>query len=73
VLNGDESEVSQIASSPDNVHLAVGYADGKINIFNLITTEVVTVFCGHNTAISSLSFDALGHRLASGGKVRCSL
>ncbi|XP_014254086.1 WD repeat-containing protein 3 [Cimex lectularius] len=68
-LYGEEhNEVTYLAFSPDKVHLAIGYSDGKVNLTNILNKEIKTVFAGHRTAISYLVFDALGHRLASGGK-----
>ena len=58
-----------MAASPNNRHIAVGYANGTVKTFDLRSGENVCVFVGHKSDISSLAYDALGHRLASGSKV----
>lgn len=52
----------------DQPLMAVGYEDGRIKVFNYESGELKCSFVGHKSAISSLSFDADGMRLASGGK-----
>lgn len=68
VLPGDNVVVSQIAASPSGNHVAVGYVDGNINIYELINNEIVCVFAGHKSAITCLQYDEQGHRLVSGAK-----
>lgn len=68
IPNDNHVEVTYIAASPDRIHIAVGYSDGKVGITNIITGELKTIFSGHRSAITSLSFDEDGHRLASGSK-----
>lgn len=69
MLSGENVVVSQITASPTGNHMAVGYIDGNISVFDLTKNEVVCVFAGHKSAISSLQYDEQGHRLLSGGKV----
>ena len=71
-MQGDKHEVSAIAASPDCEHIACGYTDGSIRIFNLITGEVNIVFAGHRSAVSCLAYDGKGMRLASGSHVSVS-
>lgn len=47
---------------------AVGYDDGKIRIWDSRTATVIITFNGHRTAITKLTFDASGVRLASGSR-----
>ncbi|XP_014292016.1 WD repeat-containing protein 3 [Halyomorpha halys] len=68
IPNDNHVEVTCLAASPDRIHIAVGYSDGKIGITNIITGELKTIFSGHRSAITSLVFDEDGHRLASGSK-----
>ncbi|XP_038059666.1 WD repeat-containing protein 3-like [Patiria miniata] len=68
VLQGDKSEVSVLAKSPQGQILAVGYADGMVKVFSLTTGEVTVTFSGHKSAVTALSFDQRGLRLASGSK-----
>jgi U3 small nucleolar RNA-associated protein 12 len=48
--------------------LAAGYTDGTVKVFDLKSGENVTNFSGHRGAITCLSYDAEGHRLASGAQ-----
>ena len=70
VIPGEKHEVTYLAPSPDKQFLSVGYADGTIKVFELSTTDLVATFAGHRSAITCLAYDQLGHRLASGSKVR---
>ncbi|PSN63464.1 WD40 repeat-like protein [Corynespora cassiicola Philippines] len=47
---------------------AVGYADGSIRIWDSRTATVVISFNGHKSAVTTLTFDQSGVRLASGAK-----
>lgn len=69
MLSGENVVVSQIAASPTGNHMAVGYVDGNINVFELTNNEVVCVFAGHKSAVTCLQYDEHGHRLVSGSKV----
>lgn len=69
MLPGENVVVSQIAASPSDNHIAVGYVDGNINVFELINNEIVCVFAGHKSAVTCLQYDEQGHRLVSGAKV----
>lgn len=70
MLLGEKIEVTFLSASPNNIHLAAGYADGTIQVFDLNTGDVATVYSGHKNAISTLCYDEMGHRLASGSIVR---
>ena len=70
ILQGLKHEVTCLCPSPDGLHLAVGYEDGSIRIFSLLSGEGNVTFNGHKAAITSLKYDQLGGRLASGSKVR---
>lgn len=47
---------------------AIGYHDGNISMFSLTNGELLVDFSGHKSSVSSLNFDNLGHRLASGSR-----
>ncbi|XP_072035883.1 WD repeat-containing protein 3-like [Amphiura filiformis] len=66
VLQGTKHEVTYLAKSPQGNTLAVGYADGSICLFNLVTGEVTVTFSGHKSAVTALSFDQQALRLVSG-------
>ncbi|KAI0576957.1 F-box/WD repeat containing protein pof1 [Pyrenophora tritici-repentis] len=47
---------------------AVGYTDGSIRIWDARTSTVIISFNGHKSAVTVLTFDQSGVRLASGSK-----
>jgi U3 small nucleolar RNA-associated protein 12 len=47
---------------------AVGYADGSIRIWDARTSTAIITFNGHKSAVTVLTFDQTGVRLASGSK-----
>lgn len=65
--DGEQCEVTAIRGSPDNIHLAAGYTDGTIEIFNLQTRQSVCSFSVHKSAVTILRYDEFGMRLVSGG------
>lgn len=62
-------DVTHLAASPDKKHIAVGYADGTAKTFDLHSGENISIFVGHKSGITALTYDTLGHRLATGSKV----
>ncbi|XP_042722780.1 WD repeat-containing protein 3 [Lagopus leucura] len=68
ILKGSKHEVSFLRPSPDGLHLAVGYEDGSIRIFSLLSGEASVAFNGHKAAVTALQYDQLGGRLVSGSK-----
>ncbi|ELV12398.1 WD repeat-containing protein 3 [Tupaia chinensis] len=69
ILQGLKQEVTCLCPSPDGLHLAVGYENGSIRIFSLLSGEGNVTFNGHKAAVTTLKYDQLGGRLASGSKV----
>lgn len=69
VLKGDKHEVTVLTKSPDKHHLAVGYTDGSVRIFSLMTSEMMVTYNGHRSAVSCLAYDKQGMRLVSGSNV----
>ncbi|KOS18556.1 U3 small nucleolar RNA-associated protein 12 [Escovopsis weberi] len=55
-------------SRTDKDVFAVGYEDGSIRIWDSKISTVIVNFNGHKSAITHLSFDRSGVRLASGSK-----
>ncbi|NXD21647.1 WDR3 protein, partial [Spelaeornis formosus] len=68
ILKGLKQQVSCLCPSPDGLHLAVGYEDGAIRIFSLLSGESTVTFNGHKAAVTALQYDHLGGRLVSGSK-----
>ncbi|NWX86563.1 WDR3 protein, partial [Nothoprocta ornata] len=68
ILKGLKHEVSCLCPSPDGLHLAVGYEDGSIRVFSLVSGEANVTFNGHKAAVTALKYDHLGGRLVSGSK-----
>lgn len=66
-LTRSKEEVCTVAASVDKIHLAVGYVDGVIEVFNLKTKQSESTFSVHRTAVNSLRYDQLGLRIVSGG------
>uniref|UniRef100_A0A182J8U8 Small-subunit processome Utp12 domain-containing protein n=1 Tax=Anopheles atroparvus TaxID=41427 RepID=A0A182J8U8_ANOAO len=63
----DKQEVTFLRASPDHKHLAVGYADGVVEMFSFESKQSVCSFAAHRSAVSALNFDLLGLKLVSGG------
>jgi U3 small nucleolar RNA-associated protein 12 len=62
-------EVTVICRSEvDSDVFAVGYADGSIRIWDARTSTAIITFNGHKSAVTILTFDQTGVRLASGSK-----
>lgn len=68
-LYGDKHQVTMIRKSPDGLHLAVGYQNGSIKIFDLGSGEATVTFNGHKSAVTALNYDLEGMRLVSGAMV----
>ncbi|XP_066031623.1 WD repeat-containing protein 3 [Chamaea fasciata] len=68
ILKGLKQQVSCLCPSPDGLHLAVGYEDGAVRVFNLLSGESTVTFNGHRAAVTALQYDHLGGRLVSGSK-----
>lgn len=66
-LRREKNEVTAIRSSPDHLHIAVGYADGVVEVFNIEQRTSVCSLALHKTAVSILRYDERGIRLLSGG------
>lgn len=66
-LSGDKQAVTAITQNGKMTHLAAGYYDGSIRIFDLRTRSCEVTLNGHKTLVSCLAYDAEGFRLASGG------
>ncbi len=62
-------EVTCLAKSPDRRHLAVGYNNGSIKVFDLTSGDSHITFSGHKSAVSALNYDQEGVRLVSGANV----
>ncbi|GAB6030553.1 Dip2/Utp12 protein [Chamberlinius hualienensis] len=66
-LRGENSEVCVIAKSPKQTHIAAGYRDGSIKVFDLLAGEdAIVTFHGHKSPITCLAYDESGLRLLSG-------
>lgn len=68
ILQGQKHEVTFLCASPDGIHIAVGYEDGAVRIFSLLSSESNVSFNGHKTAVSVMQYDALGARLVTGSR-----
>jgi U3 small nucleolar RNA-associated protein 12 len=69
IEKGCKAQVTRIAQSKTDPDVfAVGYDDGSIRIWDSKIATVIVSFNGHRSAITALSFDKSGVRLASGAK-----
>lgn len=68
ILSGDNTLATFIQASPNKEDVAIGYADGALNIFKLSTGDIATTFAGHKNHITALTFDTNGYKVASGSK-----
>lgn len=69
-LRREKFEVTSLRVSPDHLHIAVGYADGMVQIFDLSSDRYYDPICTlalHKNAVSILRYDLQGMRLVSGG------
>ncbi|XP_064549975.1 WD repeat-containing protein 3 [Drosophila montana] len=69
-LRREKQEVTALRVSPDHLHIAVGYADGVVQIFDLSSQTYYDAICSlalHKNAVSVLRYDVHGMRLVSGG------
>ncbi|XP_044759709.1 WD repeat-containing protein 3 [Coccinella septempunctata] len=66
VLNGEKTAVTAICASPNKRQLAVGYANGLVQLFDLKSGDMLNPYQGHTSAITTLAFDEGGFLLASG-------
>ncbi|KAG0668478.1 beta transducin [Maudiozyma exigua] len=62
------AEVTYLKYHKDTNLLAVGYADGVIKVWDLMSKSVLLSFNGHKSAITTLEFDVTGTRLISGSR-----
>uniref|UniRef100_A0A1A9WRW0 WD_REPEATS_REGION domain-containing protein n=1 Tax=Glossina brevipalpis TaxID=37001 RepID=A0A1A9WRW0_9MUSC len=66
-LRRGKQEVTALRVSPDRLHVAVGYLDGAVEIFDLSNGgESVCSLALHKSAISVLRYDDQGIRLITG-------
>ncbi|XP_053957002.1 WD repeat-containing protein 3 [Anastrepha ludens] len=66
-LRRDKQEVTALRASPDRIHVAVGFIDGVVELFDLRAPEQsVCTLALHKSAVSILRFDEMGIRLISG-------
>ena len=59
-----------LRKSPTSDHLAVGYEDGTVKVFDIRSGDVTVTFSGHKSAVTALNYDKDGMRLVSGAMVR---
>ena len=58
-----------LAGSPNSQNIAVGYTDGSVNVYNVISGEITITFSGHKSPVSCLAYDNDGMKLSSGSHV----
>jgi WD40 repeat protein/tRNA A-37 threonylcarbamoyl transferase component Bud32 len=58
--------LSTMAFSPDGVHVALGYFDGRVDLWNTSKGRVANMLQGHAGIIDALTFSPDGTRLVTG-------
>lgn len=66
-IDHEKNEVTTLRPSPDKLHIAVGYANGTVEVFNLLNQNSICLFTGHRNAVNVLRYDTMGMLLLSGG------
>ncbi|HKV59205.1 MAG TPA: serine/threonine-protein kinase, partial [Ktedonobacteraceae bacterium] len=61
------STINTMAWSPDNTHLAVGYNDGPIIIWNTSTRAEESTYTGSNGVVENITWSPDGRLIASSG------
>lgn len=66
----NKEEVTALRPSPDKLHLAVGFSDGVVRVFNLTASLIddSTQYAIHRSAVNVLRYDALGEYQFSMGR-----
>ncbi len=64
----NKSEVTCIRTSPDGLHVAVGFDDGKIKVFHIPSKSVVRNLNGHRSGVTSIRYNRAGTQIVSGSK-----
>ncbi|KAL6045453.1 beta transducin [Balamuthia mandrillaris] len=63
-----KGEAVSLCRAPDGVHIAAGYADGTIRVWNLRTRACDLTLNGHKSAVTALCYHASSSLLVSGSK-----
>ncbi|MEM8506091.1 MAG: NACHT domain-containing protein, partial [Cyanobacteria bacterium P01_D01_bin.1] len=58
--------VNSVAYSPDGVHLAIGDTQGTLQVWDVVTGQVVLFCSGHSAGINSVTYRPDGRQLATG-------
>jgi len=66
-LGGSDTQVNSIASHPTMAMLVTAHEDKHIRIFDIVTGQCTHFMVAHLDAVTSLSIDAAGFSLVSGG------
>lgn len=61
-LTRNKEEVTALRPSPDKLHLAVGFSDGVVRVYNLTSslTDDTAQYSIHRSAVNVLRYDSLG-------------
>ena len=61
------SSVFSVACSPDGKHLALGYADGTVQVCDATTGDHAFTYRGHTNYVWAVAWSSDGQTIASGG------
>ncbi len=68
VLTGHADQATAVAFSPDGSLLAIGSADGTVQLWNPATGQLVATLTGHTSSVNAVAFGPDGSLLATGSK-----
>ena len=60
--------VTCLCASPDGRHIATGYEDGSVKVWDRDTATLVLTLNGHRSAVTALHYNAGGTLLVSGAR-----
>jgi len=68
IIHPTGSGCRALALSPDGKHLASGWSDGNIRIYETIEFKEIQSFTAHSPSVFALVYNRVGDRLISGGR-----
>jgi WD40 repeat protein len=67
-LDSPVASIHALAFSPDSLRLAIAYGEGKLEIYDAQSQELVCTCKGHEANVVAIAYHPDGHRLASASK-----
>ena len=67
-IHPGEASCRTLALSPEGPHLASGWSDGMIRVYETTSFAEVQSFAAHSPSVFSLTYNSVGDKLISGGR-----